>query len=50
MGRCYSGPFGRAPRHLPFRRAALSFMGWQVRRGVLRPETSDRPGSRGGGR
>ncbi|WP_420081792.1 hypothetical protein ACN6AT_32375 [Streptomyces sp. JL4002] len=45
MGRCYSGPFGRAPRHLPFRRAALSFMGWQVRRGVLRPETSDRPGS-----
>ncbi|MGW6979880.1 hypothetical protein ACWGE1_10590 [Streptomyces sp. NPDC054932] len=47
MGRCYSGPFGKAPQHLPFRRAALSFMGWQVRRGVLRPESGGdgRPGS-----
>ncbi|KOU16963.1 hypothetical protein ACFCX3_18605 [Streptomyces virginiae] len=45
MRRCYAGPFGKAPRHLPFRRAALSFMGWQVRRGVLQPTSGDRPGS-----
>jgi hypothetical protein len=31
----FRGPTGRAPRHLPFRRAALSFMRWQARRGVL---------------
>jgi hypothetical protein len=35
--RAYHGPFGKAPRHLPFRRAALSFMRWQAERGVLRP-------------
>ena len=29
------GPTGRAPRHLPFRRAAFSFMRWQARAGVL---------------
>jgi hypothetical protein len=45
MERCYYGPFGRAPRHLPYRRAAMSFMRWQVRRGVLQPPFSDRPGS-----
>jgi hypothetical protein len=45
MDRCYYGPFGRAPRHLPFRRAALSFMRWQLRRGVLQPAFSERPGS-----
>jgi hypothetical protein len=45
MGRCYYGPFGNAPRHLQFRRAALSFMRWQLRRGVLAPSFSDRPGS-----
>jgi hypothetical protein len=45
MERCYHGPFGSAPRHLPFRRAAMSFMGWQLRRGVLAPPTSARPGS-----
>ena len=28
--RTYHGPTGRAPRHLPFRRAALSFMRWQA--------------------
>ncbi len=33
--RTYRGPTGRAPRHLPFRRAALSFMRWQTHRGVL---------------
>jgi hypothetical protein len=44
--RTYHGPFGRAPRHLPFRRAAMSFMRWQLRRGVLSPADSERPGSR----
>jgi hypothetical protein len=37
MTRLFRGPTGRAPRHLPFRRAALSFMRWQVQRGVLNP-------------
>jgi hypothetical protein len=41
----YHGPAGRAPRHLPFRRAALSFMRWQAKRGVLNPIHVDRPGS-----
>jgi hypothetical protein len=41
----YRGPFGEAPRHLPFRRAALSFMRWQLRRGVLEPPAATRPGS-----
>jgi hypothetical protein len=45
MGRCYYGPFGKAPRHLPFRRAAMSFMRWQLQRGVLQPLSSGRPGS-----
>ena len=45
MGRAYYGPFGRAPRHLPFRRAALSFMRWQAERGVLRPLDASSPGS-----
>jgi hypothetical protein len=35
MARLFRGPTGRAPRHLPFRRAALSFMRWQAQRGVL---------------
>jgi hypothetical protein len=43
--RSYHGPFGDAPRHLPYRRAAMSFMQWQLRRGVLAPLSSDRPGS-----
>jgi hypothetical protein len=43
--RTYLGPYGRAPRHRPFRRAALSFMGWQIRRGLLEPLTGTRPGS-----
>jgi hypothetical protein len=45
LERTYRGPTGRAPRHLPFRRAALSFMRWQVRRGVLNPLDAPRPGS-----
>jgi hypothetical protein len=43
--RMYHGPFGEAPRHLPYRRAAMSFMRWQLRRGVLEPACSERPGS-----
>jgi hypothetical protein len=43
--RTYHGPTGRAPRHLPFRRAALSFMRWQAHRGVLDPLDASPPGS-----
>ena len=45
MGRVFHEPTGRAPRHLPFRRAALSFMRWQARRGVLNPLDASPPGS-----
>ena len=45
MERCYYGPFGRAPRHLPFRRAAMAFMRWQLRRGLLQPSFGEQPGS-----
>jgi hypothetical protein len=45
MARVFRGPTGRAPRHLPFRRAALSFMRWQERRGVLDPLDASPPGS-----
>jgi hypothetical protein len=45
IARTYHGPTGRAPRHLPFRRAALSFMRWQARRGVLNPLDAPVPGS-----
>ena len=45
LSRTYHGPTGRAPRHLPFRRAALSFMRWQERRGVLNPLDAPVPGS-----
>jgi len=43
--RTYHGPTGRAPRRLPFRRAALSFMRWQVQRGVLDQLDASPPGS-----
>ncbi len=46
LARTYHGPTGRAPRHLPFRRAALSFMRWQVERGLLNPLDASPPGSR----
>ena len=45
MSRVFRGPTGRAPRHLPFRRAALSFMRWQSHRGVLNPLEASPPGS-----
>jgi hypothetical protein len=41
--RTYRGATGR---HLPFRRAALSFMRWQIHRGVLNPPDGSPPGSR----
>ena len=40
--RTYHGPTGRAPRHLPYKRAAMSFMRWQAERGVLDPSTRRR--------
>ena len=43
--RTYHGPTGSAPRHLPFRRAALSFMRWQAQRGLLNPLDGSPPGS-----
>ena len=45
LARTYHGPTGRAPRHLPFRRAALAFMRWQAQRGLLDPLESTPPGS-----
>jgi hypothetical protein len=45
MAQVFRGPTGRAPRHLPFRRAALSFMRWQESRGVLDPLDASPPGS-----
>jgi hypothetical protein len=45
MARVFGGPTGRAPRHLPFRRAALSFMRWQAARGVLNALDASPPGS-----
>jgi hypothetical protein len=45
MSQVFRGPTGHAPRHLPFRRAALSFMRWQTRRGVLNPLDASPPGS-----
>ena len=45
LARTYRGPGGRTPRHLPFRRAAASFMRWQARRGLLDPLDGSPPGS-----
>jgi hypothetical protein len=41
----YRGPAGLAPHHVRFRRAALSFMRWEVDRGVLNPAHGRPPGS-----
>ena len=35
LERTYHGPTGHAPRHLPFRRAAMAFVTWLLKRGVL---------------
>ncbi len=45
LAQTYHGPTGRAPRHLPFRRAAFSFMRWQADRGLLNPLAASPPGS-----
>ena len=45
MAQVFHGPTGHAPRHLPYRRAALSFMRWQARRGVLNRLDGSPPGS-----
>jgi hypothetical protein len=45
MARLFHGPTGRAPRHVPFRSAALSFMRWQAERGVLNRVDASPPGS-----
>jgi hypothetical protein len=45
LDRTYHGPTGRAPRHLSFRRAALSFMRWQAQRGLLNALDASPPGS-----
>jgi hypothetical protein len=44
--RTYDDPPRQSAPHLRFRRAALSFMGWQVERGVLAPLDAEIPGSR----
>ena len=41
----YQGQTGLAPRHPRFRRAGMSFMQWEVHRGVLNPLDSSMPGS-----
>jgi hypothetical protein len=45
VARTYHGPTGRAPQHLPYKRAAMSFMHWQADRGVLDPLDASPPGS-----
>lgn len=41
----YKQPVGRSRRHRPYWRAAMSFMRWQVKRGVLAPTDAEVPGS-----
>jgi hypothetical protein len=41
----YAEPRGLAPRHPRFRRAAASFMRWEIDRGVLNPADGRPPGS-----
>jgi hypothetical protein len=41
----YETPPGRHERHLPYRRAALAFMLWQLRRGLLAPADGEGGGS-----
>ena len=45
LGSSYAPRPGAAPLHLKYRRAALAFMGWQLRRGLLNPPDDERPGS-----
>lgn len=41
----YETPAGWDERRLPYRRAALAFMRWELRRGVLNPTDAAAPGS-----
>ena len=41
----YVGEPGRAQVHLPYRRAALAFIAWQLRRNLLNPTDADTAGS-----
>ncbi len=45
LRRLYEVPRGVDRGYLPYRRAASAFMGWQLRRGLLNPQTDARPGS-----
>jgi len=45
MGALYEAAPGRPELHLPYRRAALQFMGWQLRRGLLEETGSEAQGS-----
>lgn len=45
MRSLYEAPEGRPELHLPYRRGALAFMGWQLRRGLLNPLSGPAPGS-----
>jgi hypothetical protein len=45
MSALYEPLPGRPQTHLPYRRAALAFMQWELRRGPLRPLGGPAPGS-----
>lgn len=45
LAEAYTPLPGTPPIHLRYRSAALAFMAWQVRRGVLDPPSGARPGS-----
>ena len=45
MRTLYEAEPGHPELHLPYRRAALGFMGWQLRRGLLNPMDDGAPGS-----
>ncbi|MCO6009234.1 hypothetical protein NE236_30115 [Actinoallomurus purpureus] len=45
MLRLYEEPNGKRSRHLPYRRAAKTFMDWQIRRGLLGSPEGGSPGS-----
>ena len=45
LRRLYDVPSGVDRGYLPYRRAACAFMGWQLRRGLLNPDSDAVPGS-----